>query len=130
MENSSSSSLVVCPPSACSEAVVPPLDAATVALTEIAESAREGLLALTVATGLQVMGAWMNADVDALCGPRGKHNTERAGYRHGTEAGSVPLGGRRVPITRPRVRAAAGSGELPLPAHGAFPRPQVPRQKA
>jgi putative transposase len=55
-----------------SEAVAPRLEA-TIALTEIAESAREGLLALAVATGLQVMGAWMNADVDALCGPRGKH---------------------------------------------------------
>src|SRR4051812_34365207 len=117
MENSSSSSLVVCPPSACSEAVVPPLDAATVALSEIAESAREGLLALAVATGLQVMGAWMNADVEALCGPRGKHNADRTGYRHGVEAGSVTLGGRQVPVTRPRVRAADGSGELPLPAY-------------
>src|SRR4051812_43206025 len=120
MENSSSSSLVVCPPSACSEAVVPPLDAATVALTEIAESAREGLLALAVATGRQVMGAWMNADVEALCGPRGRHNADRAGYRHGTEAGSVTLGGRRGPVTRPRGRAADGSGELPVPAYELF----------
>ncbi|WP_408609706.1 IS256 family transposase [Geodermatophilus chilensis] len=103
-----------------SEAVTPPLEAATVALTEIAESAREGLLALAVATGLQVMGAWMNADVEALCGPRGKHNPDRAGYRHGVEAGSVPLGGRRVPITRPRVRAADGSGELPVPSYELF----------
>nr|WP_232807258.1 IS256 family transposase [Geodermatophilus chilensis] len=100
--------------------MTPPLEAATVALTEIAESAREGLLALAVATGLQVMGAWMNADVEALCGPRGKHNPDRAGYRHGVEAGSVPLGGRRVPITRPRVRAADGSGELPVPSYELF----------
>jgi len=103
-----------------SEAVVPPLEAATVALTEIAESAREGLLALAVATGLQVMGAWMNADAEALCGPRGRHNADRAGYRHGTEAGSVTLGGRRVPVTRPRVRAADGCGELPVPAYELF----------
>jgi putative transposase len=120
MENSSSSSLMVCPPTACSEAVVPPLDAATVALSEIAESAREGLLALAVATGLQVMGAWMNAHVEALCGPRGKHHADRTGYRHGAEAGSVTLGGRRVPVTRPRVRAADGSGELPVPAYELF----------
>ena len=103
-----------------SEAVVPPLDAATVALTEIAGSAREGLLALAVATGLQVMGAWMNADVEVLCGPRGRHNRDRAGYRHGAEAGSVTLGGRRVPVSRPRVRAADGSGELPVPSYELF----------
>ena len=102
------------------EAVVPPVEAATIALTEIAESAREGLLALAVATGLQVMGAWMNADVEALCGPRGRHNAERVGYRHGVEAGSVTLGGRRVPVRRPRVRAADGSGELPVPAYQLF----------
>jgi putative transposase len=102
------------------EAVVPPLETATIALTEIAESAREGLLALAVATGLQVMGAWMNADVEALCGPRGAHNPGRAGYRHSVADGSVTLGGRRVPVTRPRVRAADGSGELPIPSYQLF----------
>lgn len=55
-----------------------------------------------------------------MCGPRGKHNPDRAGYRHGTEAGSVPLGGRRVPITRPRVRTADGSTELPVPSYELF----------
>ena len=102
---------------ASSEAVVPPLEAATVALTEVwTVSAREGLLALAVVTGLQVMGAWMNADVEALCGLRGAHNPDRAGYRHSVAAGSVTLGGRRVAVTRPRVRAADGSGELPIPS--------------
>jgi transposase-like protein len=102
------------------EAVTPPMEAASIALSEIAESAREGLLALAVGTGLQVMQVWMNADVDVLCGPRGKHNPERAGYRHGVEAGSVTLGGRRVPVQRPRVRAADGSGELAVPAYELF----------
>ncbi len=100
--------------------IVPLLDAATVALTEIADSAREGLLALAVGAGLQVMAAWMAADIDVLCGPRGKHNPDRAGYRHGVDAGSVTLGGRRVPVARPRVRAADGSGELPVPAYDLF----------
>jgi hypothetical protein len=62
----------------------------------------------------------MNADVDTLCGPRGKHNPERAGYRHGTEAGSVTLGGRRVPVQWPRVRARDGSAELPVPGFALF----------
>ena len=102
------------------EQIVPPLESATVALTEVAESARQGLLALAVGTGLQVMQAWMTADVEALCGPRGRHNPERAGYRHGTEAGSVTVGGRRVPVQRPRVRAADGSGELAVPGYELF----------
>src|SRR5947207_3172297 len=86
-------------------------------MAEIAESAKEGLLALAVGTGLQVMAAMFGEDAERLCGPAGKHNPERAGYRHGSEAGSVTLGGRRVAVSRPRVRAADGSGELDLASY-------------
>src|SRR4051794_28990272 len=89
----------------------------SVAMGEIASDMREGLLALAVGAGLQVMGQLMEADVSAACGPRGRHDPERAASRHGTEAGSVTLGGRRVPVRRPRVRAADGSGEVPVPAY-------------
>lgn len=44
--------------------------AVLVSLSEIAESAKEGLLALAVGTGIQVMHAMMDADVAALAGPR------------------------------------------------------------
>ena len=91
-----------------------------VSMAEIAEAAKEGLLALAVSTGLQVMTAMFDEDVTRLCGPDGKHNPDRAGYRHGTEAGSVTLGGRRIPVTRPRVRAADGSGELHLASYDLF----------
>ena len=87
-----------------------------VSMAEIAESAKEGLLALAVGTGLQVMAAMFAEDAERLCGPVGRHNPGRAGYRHGSETGSVALGGRRVPVARPRVRAADGSGELHLPS--------------
>ena len=36
------------------------------------------------------------------------------------ERGSVTLGGRRVPITRPRVRAADGSGEVAIASYELF----------
>jgi putative transposase len=96
-----------------------------VSMAEIAESAKEGLLALAVGTGLQVMAAMFDEDMARLCGPGGKHNRDRAGYRHGTEAGSVTLGGRRVPVTRPRVRPADGSGELHLPSYDLFSSTEV-----
>ena len=92
----------------------------SVAMTEIAENMHEGLLALAVGAGLQVMAALMEADVSALAGPKGKHNMARTAVRHGRERGSVTLGGRRVPVTRPRVRAADGSGELPVPSYELF----------
>lgn len=82
----------------------------TVALNEIAADAQEGLLALAVGAGLQVMQALFTENVAQLCGAKGKHDPERVGYRHGTEAGWLTLGGRRVPVQRPRVRAADGSG--------------------
>ena len=91
-----------------------------VSMAEIAGSAKEGLLALAVGTGLQVMAAMFGEDAERLCGPQGKHNPDRAGYRHGTEAGSVTLGGRRIPVTRPRVRAFDGSSELRLPSYDLF----------
>ena len=94
-------------------------------MTEIAESAKEGLLALAVGTGLQVMAAMFDEDAGRLCGPEGKHNPGRAGYRHGSEDGSVTLGGRRVPVTRPRVRAADGSGELHLPVYDLFTSTEI-----
>jgi putative transposase len=96
-----------------------------VSMAEIAESAKEGLLALAVGTGLQVMTAMFGGDAQRLCGPEGKHNPDRAGYRHGSEAGSVTLGGRRIPVTRPRVRAAGGSGELHLPSYDLFSSTEI-----
>jgi transposase-like protein len=91
-----------------------------VVMEEIAADMREGLLALAVGAGLQVMQSLMEADVAAACGPKGKHDPDRTANRHGTERGSVTLGGRRVPITRPRVRAINGSGEVPVPAYEVF----------
>ena len=101
-----------------------------VSMAEIAESAKEGLLALAVGTGLQVMAAMFAEDAERLCGPEGRHNSGRAGYRHGSEAGSVTLGGRRVAVTRPRVRAAGGSGELHLPSYDLFSSTEILGQLA
>jgi hypothetical protein len=106
-----------------SDLVVP--ERVSVALAEIAESAREGLLAVAVSAGLQVMAALMAESVTALAGPRGRHDAHRTAVRHGSGPGSVTLGGRRVPVRRPRVRAADGSGELPVPAYEVFAGTEV-----
>jgi transposase-like protein len=67
----------------------------------------------------------MHADVAAVCGPKGKHDPDRSAVRHGTESGSVTLGGRRVPVARPRMRAVDGSGEMPVPSYELFSRTEV-----
>jgi transposase-like protein len=92
----------------------------TVALAELAGAAREGLLALAVGTGIGVLAALLDADVERLVGPKGRHNPDRSAVRHGTQPGKVTLGGRRVRVDRPRVRSADGTAELPLATWQAF----------
>ena len=100
-------------------------EAVSVAMAELAGDVQEGLLAMAVGTGLQVMAAMMNADVEAVCGPKGRHDANRDAVRHGSGDGSVTLGGRRLPVARPRVRAADGSGELPVPSYELFSQTEV-----
>ncbi len=90
-----------------------------VALEQIAASAREGVLALSVACGLQVVGEIMAADVTRVCGPRGKHDPDRTVYRHGTEARLVPLGGALLDIDKPRMRSKHGR-EVSLASYEVF----------
>jgi putative transposase len=92
----------------------------SVAVAELAGAAREGLLALAVGTGLQVLQVLLAEDVDRLVGDKGRHNPARAAVRHGTEPGQVTLGGRRVRVRRPRVRTVDGTGELPVSTYQAF----------
>src|SRR4051794_3131974 len=49
----------------------------SVAMDGIAADLREGLLALAVGAGLQVLQQLMEADVAAACGARGKHDPDR-----------------------------------------------------
>jgi len=96
-----------------------------VALGELFGVAKEGLLAFSVAIGFEVLRAMMEAEVTELVGPRGKHLSERWAWRHGTERGSVVLGGRKTAIRRPRVRTKDGREvrlKTPMPRYGASRR--------
>ena len=97
----------------------------SVAMGEIAADMQEGLLALAVGAGLQVMQQLMEENVTAACGPKGKHDPNRAAVRHGQENGSVTLGGRRVPVRRPRMRTADGAAELPVPTYELFSQTEI-----
>lgn len=76
-----------------------------VPLAEVSESLKEGVLAFCVALGLRSLQGIFEVEVEYLAGPRGKHDPEREAFRHGTANGSVVLGGRKVRISRPRVRS-------------------------
>ena len=60
------------------------------------------------------MGRMMQAEATGLAGPKGRHDPGRTHVRHGSEAGSVVLGGRKVPMRRPRVRTAGDESEAAL----------------
>jgi len=90
------------------------------ALGELVGSAREGLLALSVGVGLGVLAELLEEEVVEVVGVKGKHDSERAAVRHGHESGEVTLGGRRVPVERPRVRSADRGGEVPLVTYAHF----------
>jgi len=90
------------------------------ALGELAGAAKEGLLALSVGVGLGVLTELMAEEVDDVVGPKGRHDAARGAVRHGSEDGSVTLGGRRVPVKRPRVRTADGSEEVSMATYAHF----------
>jgi putative transposase len=90
------------------------------AIGQLVGAAKEGLLALSVGVGLGVLSELMEEEVDDVVGPKGKHNPDRSAVRHGHEAGEVTLGGRRVPVERPRVRTADGDQEVALGTYAHF----------
>lgn len=90
------------------------------ALGELVGAAKEGLLALSVGVGLGVLAELMEEEVCEVVGPKGRQDAGRDAVRHGHEAGSVTLGGRRVPVERPRVRGVDGSGEVAMTTYAHF----------
>lgn len=94
-------------------------DELRVALTDIAGVAREGLLAMSVAVGLQVMAELMDDEVTAVVGPKHARLADRTAVRHASTTGSVVLGGRKVAVRRPRARTVDGR-EVQLDSYTTF----------
>ena len=76
---------------------------------------RDALYDTVMVTGLACVDEVLEAERAALCGARYAHQAERQALRAGHVASSLVLGGRRVAVSRPRVRSVAGR-ELKLPS--------------
>ena len=87
-------------------------------LVDLLIDTRAELMELAVASGLKVLTTMLEADRTAICGPRYQHRAERVAARAGTVPSEVVLGGRKVQIRRPRVRAEGE--EVALPTFQAF----------
>src|SRR6266705_5489067 len=93
-------------------------------MAEIAESAKEGLLALAVGTGLQVMAAMFGEDAERLCGPEGKHNPGRAGAGTAARPGRSPWADAASRCPSRGCGPLTGRGSCTCPAMTCSPRPR------
>lgn len=80
---------------------------------------REALYDTVIGTGLACVKEVLEAERARLCGVRFRHQAQRQGWRAGTVASSLVLGGRRVKVRRPRARSGDGH-ELMLPSGQAW----------
>ena len=87
-------------------------------LVDVLVDTRAELMELAVASGLKVLHTMLEDDRTTICGPRYQHQDDRMASRAGTAPSEVVLGGRKVQIRRPRVRAEGE--EVALPTFQAF----------
>ena len=92
---------------------------ATVAMQDVAAAIKDGLMAFCCSAGLAVVAQLMEAELTEKIGPRGRHDPERVATRNGSAPGSVVLGGRSVPLRRPRATKSEG-GEVTLDSYALF----------
>jgi transposase-like protein len=92
---------------------------ATVALQDVAASIKDGLMAFCCSAGLAVVAQLMEEEMTDKVGPKGRHDPERQATRNGSVPGSVVLGGRSVPVRRPRA-TRTGGGEVQLDSYAVF----------
>ena len=77
-------------------------------LADVLGGVRESVEQLSIDAGLLVMKTLIEEEVERRAGKRGKHDPDREARRWGSEDGYVVLGGKKVPVGRPRVRSVDG----------------------
>ncbi|MCL6596926.1 MAG: transposase [Firmicutes bacterium] len=79
---------------------------------DLARICRDGMEAFCLDVGLGAFAEAMQAEVEEICGPRGRRmgKGERRYARYGTAPGSIVIGARKVAIQRPRVRELGEHG--------------------
>ena len=89
-------------------------------LSDLQEAVKGRFTSFCTAVGIQALMTMMNQDVEALAGPKGKHDPNRTAYRHGSQATTIPMGNQRLAMERPRVRSLDTNQELPIPSYESF----------
>jgi transposase-like protein len=87
----------------------------TGALEEAFTDVQQSFESFCLAAGMEALGAMMEADVEAACGPRHGRVEDRAAHRWGSTRGRIGFHGGKVAVERPRVRAVDGR-EVSIPS--------------
>src|SRR5712691_444625 len=89
-------------------------------LPEVLVRVGRSLRDLVESSGLEIFRALLEDDQTMLCGPRRRPQANRQAFRHGgTTEGPLVFGGRKIRLTRPRVRSIKGR-EVELPTWKEF----------
>lgn len=113
------------PSRAVQEATLALPDIVSVAVREFTGELEEGLLAFVVGSGLKVVNAMLEHEVEIPVGPKGHHGPNRVALSYGREDGVVTLAGRPAQITRPRMRSVDRTSEVALSTDDCFASTQL-----
>jgi len=79
----------------------------------VLQDVQSAFVGLCISAGKAVLGAMMESERSALCGPKGVPDAQRSAYRNGHTRSWVTLGGRQITVARPRARGVeAGEASL------------------
>lgn len=93
-----------------------------VSVAEIIAGVSDDIEQLSGQAGLLIMQAVMAAEVEALAGPKGRHDPDRQATRWAQQGGYVVLAGKKVPVMKQRLRDLEGH-EVRLESYQRFQSP-------
>jgi putative transposase len=79
---------------------------------ELIRQLQQSVHSFGVEVGLLVATQLLGDEVRSKCGERHERSAERVGHRYGTQRGVITIAGQKLPVKRPRVRAAHREVEL------------------
>ena len=97
-----------------------PLPVQELTLWDLQQAVKGRFSSFCMAVGIKSLMTLMDQDVEAIAGPKGKHDPNRTAYRHGFQDTTVPMGSQRLAIKRPRVRSIETGEEMPIPSYEVF----------
>src|SRR5262245_47626367 len=96
----------------------------TLSITELLAGVSGAIEDLAGEAGLLIMRSLIDEEVEQIAGTRCKHDQGDRAVRWGSEESYVVLGGKKVPMRRPRVRERRGT-ERALERFRLFQRPAL-----